>query len=821
MSEEYREYAEIVHLVWPDWEVVEKIGSGAFATVVRASRKNKIAGEKDSAVKIIRIPGDDSDWDQMLAEGKNEEQAEQYFQSIVDDSLKEIRAMEDLTGNTNIVSIFDYKVHQIPDRHVWYILIRMEYLRKVDTSALDESEIIRMGVDVCTALSICRKKNIVHRDVSLDNVFIHDGNYKLGDFGVAKVLEGTTGSMHSIAGKPLYMAPEVYNATLAETDIDSAAKVDIYSLGILLYRLSNNMKYPFEDPDKENITAKERNQAFKRRVIEGEALPAPKNASPEFSAIILKACMASPSRRYDSADAMKADLLALAKDREPEPVRPLRQKLLWILPVLALLAGLVYFLFLRPARVSEWSDWSAWSKAGREITEADRMQEESRERYEWKALQCPSCGENNLPDAKICVNTECGAPLYRARTVYAYSDDTVSEVIYGQDLGRYFDGKPYWFNGSVRQYRYRAKGEKVETDEEYICHDWYFSTYEDSEDYPGIVFTADGADQYFSVYTNGERLILADNRYDNSTPSKEAVFENGILSAGFEEFALENGKLVRRYGPVTEVYTRQPQERRIPAEVSYYYAKALKPEHYNGTWIITQYGVNNAFINAEEMNLSGKAVIEDGKMTLTWTRDGQEKSIERTFDAELNDGRLYTLVNGATSFIVSMLQDHCIMYNAGLNEAQWVMRKEHVVDESAVNLELPEFEETFQAKKDWTVSEETRNELASLLLNTAVANGLDPASVNTDGPFYLLLVSKESGFPLLVCEGTGEYADCMLSVGRGVSLETKKPFVYYRWSDEFYTGLLHPEKDIVEYQKENVLSVVAGDQIWPVRVELK
>ncbi len=232
---------EIIQQVWPDWEIRDTIGSGAFSTVYRASRRERIEGEKDYAIKVIRIPHDDSDWDRMLAEGKTPEQTEAYFQGFVDDSLREIQAMDALSGHTNIVNIFDYR--RVRDGNVWYILIRMELLQKVDAGNLTEEEAIRLGMDVCTALSICRKKNIVHRDVSLDNVFVHDGSYKLGDFGVAKVLEGTV--MQSIAGKPLYMAPEIYNATLVENDMDSAARVDIYSLGILLYRLTHQMNYPF------------------------------------------------------------------------------------------------------------------------------------------------------------------------------------------------------------------------------------------------------------------------------------------------------------------------------------------------------------------------------------------------------------------------------------------------------------------------------------------------------------------------------------------------------------------------------------------------
>ena len=111
LSETQREFTDVIRIVWPDWEIIEKLGSGAFATVFRASRKEKIVGEKDSAIKIIRIPQEDTDWDQMLAEGKTAAQVRTYFQEAVDDALKEIRAMDELGGNTNIVNIYDCRVN--------------------------------------------------------------------------------------------------------------------------------------------------------------------------------------------------------------------------------------------------------------------------------------------------------------------------------------------------------------------------------------------------------------------------------------------------------------------------------------------------------------------------------------------------------------------------------------------------------------------------------------------------------------------------------------------------------------------------------------
>lgn len=362
-----------------------------------------------------------------------------------------------------------------------------------------------------------------------------------------------------------------------------------------------------------------------------------------------------------------------------------------------------------------------------------------------------------------------------------------------------------------------AAGESTES----ILGNWYFSTYEDADNYPGTVFTADGADRYFTVYTDGTNLIAVD-RGNSGTNVRDAVLEDGVLTVGFNRYSLEDGKLVLRYktANITEVYTREPMDPQLPNDMSRSYANALRPEHYNGTWIITKYGMNNAFTDAESMDLAGKAVIEDGKMKITWTRNGQEKSFEITFDPELNNGRLYTVVNDSVSYIVSLRNDHTILLNVGLNQAQWVLRKENVIDESTVYPDAPDFEEAYAAIAEGIETGETGNEAAALLLKTAIAGGLDPAAIKRDGPFYLALVAKNPAMPLLVCEGTGEYENYLLSIGHGINAETKEPFVYYNWGDQFFTSLAYPDESVTEYYRNEILPLVAGESVWPVQIEI-
>lgn len=296
-----------ISAIWPEWQIVKQLGKGSYGVVYQAIRNDNNV-ESHAAIKIISIPMDSSEVDSLRSEGLDMDGTRTYFKGIVDDFVSEIRLMESLKGIQNIVSVEDYKVVEKTDGIGWDIYIRMELLTPFNTyicdKTLTETEIIKIGSDICTALEICSQRNIIHRDIKPENIFVNDfGYFKLGDFGIARKLENMTGGL-SQKGTFNYMAPEVANSSKYD------ARVDTYSLGIFLYRLLNNNKLPFLDTEKQLLNPNDRKNAVERR-IRGEALPAPCNASPEMVNLILRACAYDPNARFASATEMKQALMSV------------------------------------------------------------------------------------------------------------------------------------------------------------------------------------------------------------------------------------------------------------------------------------------------------------------------------------------------------------------------------------------------------------------------------------------------------------------------------------------------------------------------------
>jgi CheY-like chemotaxis protein len=207
----------------------EKIGSGGFATVFRAEQ---LELKRPVAVKVFR-PWEGNDTPQALERFRRE-------------GVSACRVQ-----HPNAVSVLDFG---ISGTGVAYLV--MELLRGVTVAELLKSEgrlsparAAEILAPVCDALAEAHAAQIVHRDIKPDNVFLHRTPrgevVKVLDFGVATLVEqsesgeAAVAMTRSLVGTPSYLAPE------RVMGMDYDGRADVYSVGIMLYRMLSG-RMPFK-----------------------------------------------------------------------------------------------------------------------------------------------------------------------------------------------------------------------------------------------------------------------------------------------------------------------------------------------------------------------------------------------------------------------------------------------------------------------------------------------------------------------------------------------------------------------------------------------
>ena len=298
-----------IRLPWPGWTIGKYLGAGGYGKVYEIERTLSGVRER-AALNVVSRPADDAEIEACYENGYDQASMKASYEEEIQRYVKEYELMKDLQGQTNIVSCDDFAVVPRKDGIGGQIFIRMELLtplkKATKQSMLSEKEVIRLGKDICKALMLCEARHIIHRDIKPENILVSKfGDYKLGDFGVARVQDHTTKATKM--GTHGYAAPEV------EHGQKYGKEADIYSLGITLYWLLNNRRMPFLNAD-ESVTAMKEQEALRRR-YEGEKLPAPKNGSAKLKQVVLKACAYRPVDRYRSAQELYDALAELSGEQ--------------------------------------------------------------------------------------------------------------------------------------------------------------------------------------------------------------------------------------------------------------------------------------------------------------------------------------------------------------------------------------------------------------------------------------------------------------------------------------------------------------------------
>ena len=305
-----------IWIPWPKWQFVVKIGEGSFGKVYEIKRTQSRITER-SALKIIRIPSSESDANYLAQDASAEDKFfyAKEIKKLKDNAIKEVKNMQDLSSARNahnIVSIQDWDERRLEDGQSWEIAIRMELLTPLtkmdpkDYSCMSDEgltkEVIKLGVDICSALDLCERRKIIHRDIKPSNIFkSEEGDYKLGDFGIARQFDRSkkTATNMTWVGAPAYMAPEIYKSEKA------GPTIDLYSLGIVMYEILNEDRLPLVERAR---TLKHlEDEAIVRR-LQGEDLPPPSRGSEELKRVILKACAYKKENRFQHAAEMREAL---------------------------------------------------------------------------------------------------------------------------------------------------------------------------------------------------------------------------------------------------------------------------------------------------------------------------------------------------------------------------------------------------------------------------------------------------------------------------------------------------------------------------------
>src|SRR5579859_3778388 len=277
------------------FRIVERIGSGGMATVFKAYQP---ALDRYVAVKVL-----------PSYHAQDEVFVKRFRQ--------EARAVAKLQ-HPNIVQIHDFGEDDVS--HITYIV--MEYvdggtLKDRLKKALPVPEAVDYMIQAAEGLDCAHRNGIIHRDVKPANMLVRkDGHLLLSDFGIAKMLEGTTNltRVGTGIGTPQYMSPEQGTGQAVDR------RSDIYSLGIVLFHCLTG-RVPFNADSPVGITVKQLNEPLPVQQLRIVGIP------PQLEQIVVKMTAKSPQDRYQTMDAVTVALKSVLLDssRPLWPAAPVPQ----------------------------------------------------------------------------------------------------------------------------------------------------------------------------------------------------------------------------------------------------------------------------------------------------------------------------------------------------------------------------------------------------------------------------------------------------------------------------------------------------------------
>lgn len=279
---------------WRRFKVIKTLGSGSFGKTILVEDQ-----EKNCCKVVLKVPHD-----------KDKEEA--LIRELITSTA--LRARLEGISHPNIVQYLD--LARFNDDYV----IILEYVEGTDLRArIGPARITRspmviaeaLGIfeQVCAGLAAAHHAGLMHRDIKPENILIRedDGVVKLGDFGISKILQSSSGaSAGTIAGTPYYMAPEAW---LGHAVLQS----DIWSLTVTLYEMITG-RVPFLSENTIELREKiDRNDPIPPRKINCKI-------NEKLNQLILRGLDKNPRHRFQTVEEILSALHDAPSPPSPKPV---------------------------------------------------------------------------------------------------------------------------------------------------------------------------------------------------------------------------------------------------------------------------------------------------------------------------------------------------------------------------------------------------------------------------------------------------------------------------------------------------------------------
>jgi tRNA A-37 threonylcarbamoyl transferase component Bud32 len=267
--------ADIAKL-FPQLEIVGLLGQGGMGAVYKA-RQPRL--DRWVALKIL------------APEKQNDPQFAERFE-------REARTLASL-AHPNIVAIYDFGEAQGHFYLVMEFVDGMTLRQLLQAGTMAPAEALKIVPKICDALQFAHERGVIHRDIKPENILLdRQGQVKIADFGIAKILELAPGDLsltgaRDVVGTPHYMAPEQVEKPQT---VDSRA--DIFSLGVVFYEmLTGELPLGKFQPPSQKVQIDVR-----------------------LDDVVLRALAKEPERRYQQVSEVKSNVETISHTK-PNPTK--------------------------------------------------------------------------------------------------------------------------------------------------------------------------------------------------------------------------------------------------------------------------------------------------------------------------------------------------------------------------------------------------------------------------------------------------------------------------------------------------------------------